>query len=79
MREVELVLRLCWLVAAIGIDFLRFVASGLRSQTRLAAENLSLRKQPALYRERQVKPRRASDSLRLTLVLWSVRTPFTMV
>jgi len=37
----------------------------------LAAENLFLRKQLALYRERQVKPRRASDPLRLTLALLS--------
>ncbi len=35
----------------------------------LAAENLFLRKQLALYRERPGNPRRASDPLRLTLVL----------
>ena len=52
-----------------GIDLVRFLGASLRSRTALAAENLFLRKQLALYRERQVKPRRASDPLRLTLVL----------
>jgi putative transposase len=47
----------------------RFLGASLRSRTGLAAENLFLRKQLALYRERQVKSRRASDPLRLTLVL----------
>ena len=40
------------------IDFMYFVGLGLRSHARLAAENLFLRKQLALYLERQVKPRR---------------------
>ena len=35
----------------------------------VTAENLFLRKQVALYRERQMKPRRASDPMRLALVL----------
>jgi hypothetical protein len=47
----------------------QFLRTGVRSRTTLSAENLFLRKQLALYRERQVKPRRASDPLRLTLVL----------
>src|SRR5262245_31731763 len=51
------------------IDVLRVVALGLRSRARLAAENLFLRKQLALYLERQVKPRRASNATRLTLVV----------
>jgi len=42
-----------------------FVGLSLRSRTTLAAENLFRRKQLALYRERQVKPRRASDPRRL--------------
>src|SRR5215471_17283260 len=40
----------------------------LHSRTQLAAENLFLRKQLALYLERQVKPRRADDATRITLV-----------
>jgi putative transposase len=54
---------------SVAMDVLQFLGIGLRSRTALAAENLFLRKQLALYRERQVKPRRASDPLRLTLVL----------
>lgn len=69
MRQTELVFHLCRLLAVVGIDLLRLAASSLRARSALAAENLFLRKQLALYRERQVKPRRASDPLRLTLVL----------
>jgi putative transposase len=69
MRKVELVLQLCRVPAAVGIDLLQFVASSLRSRTTLAVENLFLRKQVARSRERQVRPRRASDPLRLALVL----------
>jgi hypothetical protein len=50
-------------------DALRLVSLGLRSRSQLAAENLFLRKQLALYRERQVKPRRADDATRITLVV----------
>ncbi len=39
----------------------------------LAAETLFLRKQLALYGERPVKPRRASDRMRLALVLLTHR------
>jgi putative transposase len=40
-----------------------------RSRTALAAEKFFLRKQLPVYGERQVKPRRASDLIRLTLIL----------
>ncbi len=43
----------------------------LQSRTQLAAENVFLRKQLALYIERQVKPRRADDATRVTLVALS--------
>jgi hypothetical protein len=49
-------------------DFLHFVILSLRSRSSLAAENLFLRKQLAFYQERRVKPRRASDRARLTLL-----------
>jgi putative transposase len=55
------------------VDAARFLRLGLRSPTALAAENLFLRKQLALYQERHVTPRRATDVTRLTLVwlrLW---------
>src|SRR6516162_241978 len=53
------------------LDTLRFIRLSLRSHLALAAENLFLRKQLALYLERQVKPRRAKVGTRLTLVLLS--------
>ncbi len=56
-------------LVGLAIDLVQLVGASLRSRTALAAENLFLRKQLALYREPQVKPGRASDSLRLTLVL----------
>jgi putative transposase len=56
-------------MAALASDLVRFVGAGVQPRAALAAENLFLRKQLALYRERQVKPRRASDAARLTLVL----------
>ncbi|MDH3603165.1 MAG: hypothetical protein OEU26_26425, partial [Candidatus Tectomicrobia bacterium] len=40
----------------------------LRPSPILAAENLFLRKQLALYQERQVKPRRATNATRMALV-----------
>src|SRR5262245_38810967 len=52
-------------------DLLRLVAGAVRSRARLSAENLFLRKQLALSVERQVKPRRADDATRITLVALS--------
>jgi putative transposase len=49
-------------------DLLRLVSAAVRSHARLAAENLFLREQLALYVERQVKPRRADDATRIALV-----------
>jgi len=43
----------------------------MRSRAQLAAENLFLRKQLALYRERKVKPRRADDATRFILAALS--------
>src|SRR6516164_2003517 len=53
------------------LDTLRFIRLSLRPHFALAAENLFLRKQLALYLERQVKPRRPRVAARLTLVLLS--------
>jgi len=41
----------------------------VRSRSQLAAENLFLRKQLALYAERRVRRHRADDATRITLVL----------
>ena len=52
-------------------DLVHFLCLGLRSRASLAVENLFLRKQLAFYQERKVKPRRADNPTRLTLVLLS--------
>src|SRR4029453_14659545 len=58
-------------IARVAGDVLRFVSLMLRPHVQLAAENLFLRKQLALYLERQVKPRRADDATRIALVALS--------
>jgi putative transposase len=50
------------------MDVWRFLLLCLRPSPVLAAENLFLRKQLALYQERQVKPRRATKTTRIALV-----------
>jgi transposase InsO family protein len=47
--------------------FVSLASSAMRSRAQLAAENLFLRKQLALYQERKVKPRRADDATRIIL------------
>src|SRR5262245_23745376 len=51
-------------VVRISVDVLTFFCLSLRSSAALAAENLFLRKQLALYVECRKKPRRATDSVR---------------
>ncbi len=58
------------------LDVLRFIRASLRPRCALAAENLFLRKQLALYLERQVKPRRAGGAAKFTLVLFSKLFPW---
>src|SRR5499427_7859682 len=66
-------LRHCWHLAytllMLLIDGARYLWLCLRPSPALAAENLFLRKQLALYQERHVTPRRATDATRLAL-LW---------
>jgi hypothetical protein len=50
------------------VDVVWFLRLCLRPPTTLAAENLFLRKQLALYQERAVKPCCATNATRLTLV-----------
>src|SRR3989440_210330 len=50
------------------LDATRWLWLCRRSPAALAAENLFLRKQLALYQERHVKPRRATNATRLALV-----------
>jgi putative transposase len=83
-------LRHCFVtVILVFVDFGRLVATGIRSRRALAAENLFLRKQLALFQERKVKPRRADDSTRWMMAtlsrmftwrdaLWNVK-PDTLI
>jgi transposase InsO family protein len=58
------------------LDALKFIRHSLQPRCSLAAENLFLRKQLALYLERQVEPRRPSAAAKLTLVLLSRLFPW---
>ncbi len=60
-------LKLMRTLCGVFLDAVVFLRLNLRSGPALAAENLFLRKQLALYVERQKKPRRATDSIRFTL------------
>ena len=53
-------------------DALRYVGLCLRPSPALAAENLFLRKQLALYQVRQVKPRQTTNAIRVAMV-WLAR------
>jgi hypothetical protein len=56
-----LAVRYCLLTAsAVLLDLGRIVFLAARSHVSLAAENLFLRNQLALFQERKVKPRRAT-------------------
>ena len=63
-------------VSDLLLDALRFARGILQPRAALAAENLFLRKQLALYLERQVKPQRARKATRLALVLLSRLFPW---
>jgi putative transposase len=60
--------QLVWTLLALLGNTVRFWLLCLRPSAALAAENLFLRKQLALYQERHVKPRRATNATRLALV-----------
>ena len=47
-----------------AFDLVRLVSLAIRSHTSLAAENLFLLRQLALFQERKVKPQRADDAAR---------------
>src|SRR5262249_10656286 len=63
-------LAVCTILRFVG-DLVRLVVGAVRSRAQLSAENLFVRKQLALYVERRVKPRRADDATRITLVALS--------
>jgi hypothetical protein len=56
------------MLLALIVDAVFYLGLCLRPNTTLAAENLFLRKQLALYQEPQVKPRQATNSIRLAMV-----------
>jgi putative transposase len=55
----------------LSLDDLRFIGLTLWSLCVLAGENFFLRKELALHLERKVRPRRASDATRFSLVVHS--------
>src|SRR5262245_12491748 len=67
MPDVSHVLAFFRLVFFVFTDIMTFLYLRLCSSSVLAAENLFLRKQLAMYVERKRKPRRATDSDRFTL------------
>jgi hypothetical protein len=71
------------------LDLVRLIRISCRTRRALAAENLFLRKQLALFQERKIKPRRADDSTRWVMAtlsqmfawqdaLWNVK-PDTLI
>ena len=56
-------------IFSVVVDLVRLVFLAAHSRRALAAENLFLRKQLALFQERQVKPRRAIDSTRWMMAM----------
>jgi putative transposase len=71
MKAADALFHLASTLLDVAQDALRFLLLGTRSSPALKAENIFLRKQLALYLEREAKPRRASNATRLSLVLLS--------
>jgi putative transposase len=71
MRTGHSLFRLVSILFALSQDALRFLLLGTRSGSALKAENIFLRKQLALYLEREVKPRRPTNAIRLSMILLS--------
>jgi putative transposase len=56
-------------LASVARDLVHLLVLVSRSRRALAAENLFLRKQLALFQERKLKPHRTDDSTRLLMVI----------
>ena len=67
-RWLHLLIESIFSIITLAADAGRFLRLRLRSPAALVAEVLFLRKQLALYEERQVKPRRATNATRMTMV-----------
>ena len=72
MRNVSDLVRhvrqLASMLISLSVDAVCYLGLCLRPSPALAAENLFLRKQLALYQERHVKPRRVTNTIRLALI-----------
>src|SRR5256886_4308681 len=66
------IVQLAYVLLALLVDVGRYLGLCLRFPTALAAENLFLRKQLALYQEHHVKPKRVTPTTRLALI-WLAR------
>ena len=64
--------QLAFMLLLLTVDALCYLELCLHPSPPLAAENLFLRKHLALYQERQVTPRRATNATRIALV-WLAR------
>ena len=60
--------QLASMLLKLSADTWRFLVLCLRPASALAAENFFLRKQLALYEERRVKPRQATNTTRMTML-----------
>jgi putative transposase len=67
-RLLRLFIRLACTLLRLLVDAVRFLLLCLRPSPALAAENLFLRKQLALYQERHIKPRRATKTTQMALI-----------
>src|SRR5881296_1021920 len=67
MSPVDAPRKLLRTTVGVFLDLLTFLQLTLRTPQAVAAENLFLRKQLALYVERKTKPHRATDAVRFTL------------
>ena len=67
MRTAHSLFRLVSILLDLSQDVLQFLLLGTRSSAALKAENIFLRKQLALYLEREAKPRRATGATRLSI------------
>ena len=68
LRLLHHLMQLVCALLVLLVDTARCLLLSLRPSAALAAENLFLRKQLALYQERHIQPRRATDATRLALV-----------
>ena len=67
-RRLRHLQQLAGMLLALLVDALRYLGLCLRPPAALAAENLFLRKQLALYQERHIKPKRATHATRIALI-----------